>query len=144
MIAKKGIGKTHAKWSPVSTCIMRKQPLVALDQEIINKKLSAAQKSEFVSKCPRQVFKFNEFKKEIEIENADQCSLCQECTKFSGELGLPNRAVSISEDDARFKFTVEGTGSLPPEEVVLRAIKILQRKVTDLSDGLANPRYINP
>ncbi|MFN9910152.1 MAG: hypothetical protein ACK56F_29240 [bacterium] len=24
MVAKKGIGKTHAKWSPVSTCIMRK------------------------------------------------------------------------------------------------------------------------
>ena len=26
MVAKKGIGKTHAKWSPVSTCAMRKQP----------------------------------------------------------------------------------------------------------------------
>lgn len=24
LVAKKGIGKTHAKWSPVSTCIMRK------------------------------------------------------------------------------------------------------------------------
>lgn len=24
MVAKKGIGKTHAKWSPVSTCSMRK------------------------------------------------------------------------------------------------------------------------
>ena len=23
MVAKKGIGKIHAKWSPVSTCIMR-------------------------------------------------------------------------------------------------------------------------
>jgi len=57
---------------------------------------------------------------------------------------LPSRAVVVTEDDARFKFTVEGTGALPPEEVVLRAIKILQRKVTDLSDGLANPRYINP
>jgi DNA-directed RNA polymerase alpha subunit len=42
MIAKKGIGKTHAKWSPVSTCIMRKQPLVTLDHEIINKKLTPA------------------------------------------------------------------------------------------------------
>ena len=97
-----------------------------------------------MQKCPRKVFKFNEFKKEIEIENLDQCSLCQECTKFGGEVGLPSQAVSISEDDAHFKFTVEGTGALPPEEVVLRAIKILQRKVTDLSDGLVNPRYINP
>ena len=30
-IAKKDIGKTHAKWSPVSTCIMRMEPIVQLD-----------------------------------------------------------------------------------------------------------------
>lgn len=40
MVAKKGIGKTHAKWSPVSTCAMRKQPVVQLDDEAINKALS--------------------------------------------------------------------------------------------------------
>ena len=31
MIAKKGIGKVHAKWSPVATCIMRKEPVVKID-----------------------------------------------------------------------------------------------------------------
>lgn len=31
LVAKKGIGKQHAKWSPVATVIMRKQPLVELD-----------------------------------------------------------------------------------------------------------------
>ncbi len=42
MVAKKGIGKTHAKWSPVSTCIMRKSPIVALDSEVVNKTLTGA------------------------------------------------------------------------------------------------------
>ena len=37
MVAKKGIGKTHAKWSPVSTCAMRKQPVVAIDEEVLNR-----------------------------------------------------------------------------------------------------------
>lgn len=83
MVAKKGIGKTHAKWSPVSTCIMRKQPIVELDHDAINKKMTVAQRVEFVSKCPRKVFKMNEFKQEVEIENSDNCSLCQECTKYS-------------------------------------------------------------
>ena len=40
MVAKKGIGKTHAKWSPVSTCAMRKQPEVHIDDEVINRALT--------------------------------------------------------------------------------------------------------
>ena len=31
LIAKKGNAKTHAKWSPVATCIMRAEPIVELD-----------------------------------------------------------------------------------------------------------------
>ena len=38
--ARKGTGKMHAKWSPVSTCIMHKQPIVKLDSEILNKDLT--------------------------------------------------------------------------------------------------------
>ena len=62
MVAKKGIGKTHAKWSPVSTCTMRKQPTVALDYDVINRQLTLAQKQTLVAKCPRKVFKLNNFK----------------------------------------------------------------------------------
>jgi DNA-directed RNA polymerase alpha subunit len=144
IVAKKGIGKTHAKWSPVATCIMRKQPLVRIDHDAVNKKLSVEQRREFVSKCPRGVYKMNDFKQEVEIENADNCSLCQECTKFSQEVGLPSRSVMIGENDSRFIFTIEGTGALPPEEIVLRSVKILQKKISDLSEALVAPRYINP
>lgn len=35
-IAKKDNAKTHAKWSPVATCIMRKEPIV----ELVDEKLS--------------------------------------------------------------------------------------------------------
>lgn len=31
LIAKKGNAKTHAKWSPVATCIMKAEPIVELD-----------------------------------------------------------------------------------------------------------------
>ena len=57
---------------------------------------------------------------------------------------MPSRAVIVGENEAKFKFIVESTGSLPPEEIVMRSIKILQRKISDLADGLAAPRYINP
>lgn len=54
MVAKKGTGKIHAKWSPVSTCIMRKRPEVNIDSEMINRTLTMPQKAEFVAKCPRK------------------------------------------------------------------------------------------
>jgi DNA-directed RNA polymerase alpha subunit len=136
MVAKKGIGKTHAKWSPVSTCTMRKQPTVAFDQDTLNRVLSLQQKQVFVTKCPRKVFKLNNFKQTIEIENADNCSLCQECTKYSREVGLPAKTVLIGENDDKFIFTVEGTGALSPEDIVLRSIKILHGKLSFLADAM--------
>lgn len=32
-IAKKDTAKTHAKWSPVATCLMRMEPIIELNQE---------------------------------------------------------------------------------------------------------------
>ena len=121
MVAKKGCGKIHAKWSPVSTCTMRKQPQVKLDQDNLSA-MTLDQKYQFVARCPRKVFGINQLKQTIEIEDADQCSLCQECTKYSDELGLPSRSVVVGENDKRFLFTVESTGALAPEEIVVRSL----------------------
>ena len=33
LIAKKDTAKSHAKWSPVATCLMRMEPIVELNQE---------------------------------------------------------------------------------------------------------------
>jgi DNA-directed RNA polymerase II subunit RPB3 len=82
------------------------------------------------------VFGINQLKQTIEIENADLCSLCQECTKFADELGLPSKSVQVNENDRKFLFTVESTGALPPEEIVVRSMKILQSKLDFLREGL--------
>lgn len=36
LIAKKDNAKTHAKWSPVATCIMRAEPIVELNEDKIS------------------------------------------------------------------------------------------------------------
>lgn len=84
----------------------------------------------------------NDFKQEVEIEDADKCTLCQECTKYSREQGLPSTLVKIGENDSHFKFIVEGTGALAPGDIVERALKILQKKLTDVAEALNEPRYI--
>ena len=37
LIAKKDNAKQHAKWSPVATCMMRKEPIVELDHDKLTK-----------------------------------------------------------------------------------------------------------
>mmetsp|Transcript_6395 Transcript_6395/g.4825 ORF Transcript_6395/g.4825 Transcript_6395/m.4825 type:complete len:96 (+) Transcript_6395:516-803(+) len=82
LVARKGIGKQHAKWSPVATCQMRKVPTVELDQDRLNRGLDVEKKKEFVAKCPRKVFRFNEQRQAVEIEEADRCVLCIECVRY--------------------------------------------------------------
>lgn len=37
-----------------------------------------------------------------------------------------NRAVRIDESDSKYNFTVEGTGALAPEEIVIKAFAVLR------------------
>jgi DNA-directed RNA polymerase II subunit RPB3 len=131
LVAKKGIGKIHAKWSPVSTVVMRKQPIVEIDNDLVNKTLTEEQRKIFVKKCPRKVFKYEESRKVVDIENADNCSLCQECVKFTQDCNV-DKAVKITENDYKFIFIVESTGALEPDDIVVRAMQILQQKLLSL------------
>ena len=82
LTAKKGKGKTHAKWSPVCTCVMKQVPNV----EILNmdggnflKKLTPEEKRNFCNACPTKVFRYDENKDEIIIEKPEKCTYCEEC-----------------------------------------------------------------
>jgi hypothetical protein len=71
----------------------------------------------------------------VEIENADKCNLCQECVKYVQELKI-ERAIRIDETDNRFEITVEATGSLPPEDIVLKAFTVLRQKLMMLKEQI--------
>ena len=73
LIARKGTGKIHAKWQPVATCAMRKEPIVELDHDKINRDMDVDKRKEFVNSCPRRVYRFNELRNAVEIEDADRC-----------------------------------------------------------------------
>ena len=82
LTAKKGIGKTHAKWSPVCTCIMRPIPVVEIlnmDGDNFLQKLEPDHKKRFCDACPSKVFKYDETMDEIIVENSDKCTFCEEC-----------------------------------------------------------------
>jgi DNA-directed RNA polymerase alpha subunit len=53
--SKKGIGKEHAKWSPVSTAAYRLMPEIILGNEKVGN-ITHEDAREFVSLCPLNVF----------------------------------------------------------------------------------------
>ena len=89
LTAKKGIGKTHAKWSPVCTCVMRPIPKVEIldvDGDNFLQKLDPENKKKFCEACPCKVFSYDEMKDEIIVEKSDKCTFCEECLIATQEL----------------------------------------------------------
>ena len=54
-IARKGIGKDHAKWSPASTITFQFEPEIHINEALMET-LTLEQKKEWVESCPTKVF----------------------------------------------------------------------------------------
>jgi len=135
MIAKKGIGKEHSKWSPVSSVIMQHVPEIEFFDKANNlDKLSLEKKSDFVASCPTRVFKLDEMKKTIEIENIMNCSYCEECLVKVDSFGFDrSKVIKIGAKKNKFLFKIESIGSLKAEQIVMDAFHELKSKLVEIS-----------
>ncbi|XP_021745054.1 DNA-directed RNA polymerases I and III subunit rpac1-like [Chenopodium quinoa] len=128
--AVKGVGKEHAKWSPVATAWYRMLPEVVLLQDI---KDEEAEK--LVQKCPANVFDIEDTPtgKKATAPRPRSCTLCRECIRAEGW----DKYVALRRKKDHFIFTVESTGALSPEVLFTEAVKILEDKceriITELS-----------
>ncbi len=75
LICIKGIGRTHAKWSPVSTAFYRLLPTIEFKQNI-----SGEDAVELKKLCPMKVFDIEDSGNAI-VKNARLCSSCRECIR---------------------------------------------------------------
>ena len=121
---------------------MHKQPIVELDDDKINgaEGLTVDQRKEMVARCPKKVYKFNEIKQTVDIEDVNKCNLCTECSRYTDSLKV-DKAVKLDEDDNKFYFTIESTGALPPVEIVRKAFQILKKKIATFDKELTQNVY---
>jgi DNA-directed RNA polymerase II subunit RPB3 len=136
--ARKGIGKDHAKWSPVATAVFRYQPQITLQKDII-KRMTPEQRADWATSDPNQILKFDPESGTVSLGDVEAYAYDNECVFRAAELGFPG-AIEVVQKQDTFVFTVEATGALPPEEVVLNAIDVLKDKLdVVLGDLELNP-----
>lgn len=133
-IVKKGVGKTHAKWSPVCVASMKYEPRVSIT-EVKALELTPQQKVEFVNCCPTKVFGLNPKSNNVEVQNPMNCIFCFECIKKQKEFDIED-LVRVEEGD--FIFDVETTGCLKPDEVLDSAFEQLNLKLVTVKEALGS------
>ena len=135
-LAQKGIGKEHAKWIPVCTAVYTYEPYVELNQKVYAA-MTDEQKDAFVNACSHKLTKpYAEEERPypcVQTAEASACMICVDCEVHARE---HHNLCKVSDQRQLFNFSVESTGALPPELIVLRGIEVLKRKLKDIRSHL--------
>jgi DNA-directed RNA polymerase I and III subunit RPAC1 len=119
----KGIGASHAKWSPVATASYRLMPKVE-----IMAPLRGAEAQALVDKCPLNVFDIEDMgngEKGVTVARVRNCTMCRECIR---EPGWDEEKVRLSRVRDHFLFTIESTGVYTPADLFRECVKVLASK----------------
>ncbi|CAM9179157.1 unnamed protein product [Choristocarpus tenellus] len=109
MHCRKGIGKDHAKYSPVATVSYRLLPKITLKKE-----LRGEEANRLIEKCPMNVFDIEDLgggEPVAKVARPRDCTMCRECIR---EVGWGEK-VSLERVADHFIFSIESVGALPPK-----------------------------
>lgn len=141
-VARMGIAKEHAKWSPVAVATYRFWPIITVNEEQVAT-LTMEQKQELVDVCPDRILEIDDVTGTIKpVENYWDISTFTEDLKNHQD-SLKKRKedddfVTIQHATDRFIFTVESTGSMDADEIVMSALRVLKERLTYLANEVEN------
>lgn len=125
MHCRKGTGKDHAKYSPVSTASYRLLPRVTIKEDVFNE-----QADELVEKCPMNVFDIEDLghSRRAVVKRPRECTMCRECIRE----GDWDKIVSLQRVNDHFIFSIEPVGMLSARDILKEAVGVLREKCRTL------------
>ena len=140
--ARMGISKEHAKWCPVAVATYRFWPIITINEEQMAT-LTMEQKQELVDACPDRILELDEVTGRVSaVENAYEVATFTEDLMYK-QNSLKRRAededfVTIVQSTNRFIFTVESTGAMDCEDILMSSLKVLKTKLFKLAEEVDN------
>jgi len=140
--ARMGISKEHAKWCPVAVATYRFFPEITINEEAVST-LTMEQKMELIECCPDQILELDEVTGKISV-----CDYVEECATFTEDLQVTQSAmkkkpededfVTVKQSTDRFIFTVESTGAMDAEEILMSSLRVLKDRLNYLALEVQN------
>eukprot|EP00192_Tetraselmis_astigmatica_P013274 CAMPEP_0117681520 /NCGR_PEP_ID=MMETSP0804-20121206/19036_1 /TAXON_ID=1074897 /ORGANISM="Tetraselmis astigmatica, Strain CCMP880" /LENGTH=322 /DNA_ID=CAMNT_0005491303 /DNA_START=47 /DNA_END=1015 /DNA_ORIENTATION=- len=133
-IARKGLGKDHAKWNPTATVCFQYMPEITINHALMST-LTPAERDAWIESCPTNIFSYNTAEQKVEVSNIESYTYDNECVVKAEELGKPGLVDVVQRQDC-FIFRLEGTGVHPTKDIVFMAIDSLISKLEGVNAAL--------
>lgn len=126
---EKGVGKDHAKFSPVATATYRLLPHIQITKPIPEESID-----KFVACFPKGVIGVKETKgkREAFVQDARKDTISREVMRHAEF----EDKVRLGRVRDHFLFDMESTGIIPPQNLLPEAIKTLRSKISTLRKAL--------
>ncbi|XP_069682724.1 DNA-directed RNA polymerases I and III subunit RPAC1 isoform X1 [Periplaneta americana] len=128
--AVKGIGKDHAKFSPVATAFYRLLPEITLTRDVEGEQAERLQKCFSPGVIGLEETPYGKKKAKVLDARYDTCS--RNVYRYDDL----KDAVRMGRVRDHFIFTIESVGALPPDVLFIEAVKVLKTKCRTFLDEL--------